>query len=363
MTATDDHVLARRHDGIGHITLNRPSELNALSRKMVTVLRVSLARWRSDPTVRTVVLDGAGHHGFSAGEDLRALYTELRAGGGGTVDGWAEQYRLTAEMVSYPKPIVALMDGVVMGGAAALAAHASHRVVSQNSVVALPEIAIAMVPHAGATRLLAQVPGEVGTHLALTGDRMDAADAIYCGFADQWVPVEARTALFHALSDAAADEALARVAIDVPEESELRAQRGWIDHCYSFDRIEDIVDRLGTLRRPDAAAAAMRIAALPPTALKVALRALREARADTDLESNLRREFRIAARAIAGSDVATALRAQLFDRGQLVTWQPATVEQVTEGEVNAYFEPLEQGDVDLHQAPQSGPGSGIGGAA
>jgi enoyl-CoA hydratase len=97
--------------------------------------------------------------------------------------------------------------------------------------------------------------------------------------------------------------------------------------------------------------------------LKVALRALREARADTDLESNLRREFRIAARAIAGNDVATAVRAQLFDRGQSIRWKPATVEQVTEAEVDAYFEPPEQGDVDLHQAPPSGPGLGVGGAA
>lgn len=361
MTGADDHVLARRHDGIGHITLNRPEELNALTRSMVTVIRLNLARWRDDATVRTVVIDGTGHRGLSGGDDLHALYADVRAGALRAVDFWAEGYRLTAELAGYPKPIVALMDGVVMGSAAAIVAHASHRVVNQDSVVALPEIAIALVPHAGGTRKLAQAPGEVGTHLALTGDRMDAADAIYCGFADHWVPVEARPALFHALSEAAADEALARVAIEVPEESELRIQRSWIDHCYSFDRIEDIVDRLRTLHRPDAAAAATRIAALSPTALKVALRALREARADTDVESNLRREFRIAARAIVGDDVATALRAQLRDRGQFVTWQPATLQQVMDGDVDAYFEPPEQGDVDLHQAPRSGPGSGAEG--
>jgi enoyl-CoA hydratase len=354
MTRTDDHVLARQHHGMGHITLNRPEHLNALTRSMVTLMRLSLAGWRHDHAVRTVVIDGTGHRGLSAGDDLRALYADVRAGGGRAMGFWAEACRLAAEMASYPKPIVALMDGVVVGSAAAIAGHASHRVVREDSIVALPEVAIAMVPHIGGTRLLAQMPGEVGTHLALTGDRMDAADAIYCGFADQWVPADARTALFDALSDAPADEALARVTVDVPEESELRTQRGWIDHCYAFDRIEDIVDRLRTLRERDAAAAGTRIAALPPTALKVALRALREGRADPDIESSLRREFRIAARAIVGHDVPTAMRAQLFDRGGPGRWQPATAEEVTEAEVNAYFEAPEQGDVDLHQVPDRG---------
>jgi enoyl-CoA hydratase len=239
-----EHVLVREDDAVGRITLNRPRELNALTPAMVRSVRLALDRWRRDPAVRTVVIDGAGRRGLSAGDDVRALYDDVRSRGRRSVDFWAEEYRLCAEMAGYPKPIVALMDGVVMGGGVAISAHASHRVVNDDSVVALPEIAIGMIPHLGGTRLLAQAPGEVGTHLALTGDRMDAADALYCGFADYWVPLGARDDLIHALDQGSADEALARFAVHPPHESELAGQRQWIDRCYSGDRVEDIVERL-----------------------------------------------------------------------------------------------------------------------
>jgi enoyl-CoA hydratase len=299
-----DEVLVRQHDGLGNITLNRPENLNALSRAMVTSMRVTLWRWREDPTVRTVVIDGAGDRGLSAGEDVEALYEDVRSGGRRTVAFWADESRLALEIADYPKPVVALMDGTVMGGAG----HASHRVVNQDSVVALLELAIALVPHVGGTRLLSHAPGELGTHLAPTADRMDAADAMYCGFADHWVPMEDRAALLAALADSTAEAALSRVAVDLPYDSELRAQRAWIDHCYSPHRIEDIIGRLRGLERGDAKAAAERIAKFSPTASSVILRALREARSDGDLPSCLRREFRLAARAVAGHDVVAAMR-------------------------------------------------------
>jgi enoyl-CoA hydratase len=185
---------------------------------------------------------------------------------------------------------------------------------------------------------------------------MDAADAIYCGFADYWVPLRARADLLEALGRMSADEALVRFAVDAPQESELGGQRGWIDHCYSCDRVEDIVERLRAVRRDDAGAAATRIAALPPTALKVALRALREARSDDSLDVSLRREYRIAARAVASNDLLTAVRAHLFDRGRPVSWQPPTLAQVTDSAVDAHFLPLESGDLDLHRPPEPGIG-------
>jgi enoyl-CoA hydratase len=352
-----DHVLVRQDDAVGRITLNRPRELNALTPAMVGSIRLALGRWRQDPAVRTVVIDGAGQRGLSAGDDVRALYDDVRSSGRRSVAFWAEEYRLCAEMSVYPKPIVALMDGVVMGGGVAISAYASHRVVNDDSVVALPEIAIGLPPHHGGTRLLARAPGEVGTHVALTGDRMDASDAIYCGFADYWVPLGARADLLHALAHIPADEALIRFALDAPQESELAGQRGWIDHCYACDRVEDIVERLRSVGRVDAGAAATRIAELPPTALKVALRALREARSDASLEISLRREYRIAARAVASNDLLTAVRTHLFDRGQPARWQPPTLDQVTVSAVDAHFRPLEPGDLDLHQPPEPGIGS------
>ncbi len=156
--------------------------------------------------------------------------------------------------------------------------------------------------------MLSRAPGELGTHLALTADRMDAADAMYCGFADHWVPLEDRAALFEALADTTA-ETLSRVAIDPPYQSELCAQRPWIDHCYSTHRIEDLIDRLRSLHRRDATAAAERIAGFSPTASKVVLRVLREAR-------------------------------------------PRSLQQVTAADVDAFFDSPDDRDLDLHQVPR-----------
>jgi enoyl-CoA hydratase len=238
------------------------------------------------------------------------------------------------------------MDGVVMSGGVGLSAHASHRVVNEDSVLALPELAIGLVPHVGGTHLLSRAPGELGTHLALTTDRMDAADALYCGFADHWVPVGARSSLLNALADTEADDALGRLAVPPPYGSELRARRGWIDECYSVDRVEDVVERLSTSGVPAAGAAADRIAALSPTAVKIALRALREARSDSDLVASLRREFRLVTRMIPRRDVVEAIRARLIDRGSPVVWEPATFGLVSDADIDGYFGSLGDGDLD-----------------
>lgn len=308
MTA-DEHVLIRQHDGIGHITLNRPDEINALSRTMVATIRLSLRRWRQDATIRTVVIDGAGHRGLCAGDDLTEVFDAARFRHQAALDHWADQYRLGVELRRYPKPVIVLMDGVVMSGGLGIFAQASHRVVSEDSVLALPEVGIGLMPHVGGTHSLSRAPGELGTHLALTTDRMDAADALYCGFADYWVPIDDRDALLQALGRADADDALARVAAEAPDDSDLQTQRGWIDDCYAADRVEEILERLRASGGAAADAAADRIAQLSPTAVKITLRALRHARSDPDLTASLQREFRLVARMITRHDVVEAVRA------------------------------------------------------
>jgi enoyl-CoA hydratase len=347
VTTIGDPVLIRRHAGLGRITLNRPQEINALSHAMVAAMRVALRRWREDTTIRTVVIDGAGEHGLCAGEDLTAVFDDARFKHDEALGRWAEQYRLSREMRLYPKPIVALMDGLVMSGGVGLSAHASHRVVNEDSVLALPELAIGLVPHVGGTHLLSRAPGELGTHLALTTDRMDAADALYCGFADHWVPMGKRSALVDALSETDADDALGPLALPAPYESDLSARRGWIDDCYSSDRVEDVVDRLRSSNVSAAGAAADRIAELSPTAVKITLRALREARSDPDLVTSLRREFRLVTRMIARGDVLEAIRARLIDRGSPVVWDPATFDLVSDADLEGYFGSLGDGELDL----------------
>jgi enoyl-CoA hydratase len=174
-------------------------------------------------------------------------------------------------------------------------------VVNETSVIAMPEVSIGFTPDVGGTYLLSRAPGELGTHLGLTSDRMDAAEAIYCGFADPWVPAERRTDLLAALAVSDADEALAELAVPVPHQSTLAGQRAWIDACYSAS-VEEILDRLNDHDSDAARAAAGRLAQLSPTALKVTLRAVRQARNDPALEDSLERELRIAVRSLSGHD-------------------------------------------------------------
>ncbi|MCU1614368.1 MAG: 3-hydroxyisobutyryl-CoA hydrolase [Frankiales bacterium] len=354
MSAAEEPVLVRAYDGIGHLTLNRPRAINALSHDMVRIIHAALRRWREDDAVRTVVIDGAGERGLCAGGDVRAIYDDARAGTQESLAFWSDEYRLNAEIARYPKPVVALMDGIVMGGGVGISAHARHRVVNETSVIAMPEVGIGFTPDVGGTYLLSRAPGELGTHLGLTSDRMDAVEAIYCGFADSWVPGDRRADLLAALAAGDADEALAKLAVPVPHESTLAGQRAWIDSCYSADTVEEILDRLIKHGGNAAQAAAGRLAELSPTALKVTLRAFREARSDPALEDSLERELRIAVRSLAGHDFPEGIRAQVIDRDRKPFWLPASLAEVSDGDVNAYFAPLEEYELSLPRPDLTG---------
>jgi enoyl-CoA hydratase len=318
---------------------------------MVATMRSWLARWRTDEHVRVVVIDGAGEHGLSAGADIRELFDDAQRGARRTIAHWVDEYRLAADIASHPKPVVALMDGAVMGTGFGIAAHASHRIVNDDSVIAVPEVGVGLVPALGASFLLARAPGELGTHLALTADRLDAADALYCGVADFWIRREERSTLLTALSDSHPVDVLRALCGTPPYDSELGDQRPWIDACYSADRVEDILQRLRGYGRHEARTAADRIAGLSPTALKVSLRALREARSDASLEVSLRREFRVGIRMLLGHDALEGIRSQAVDRERVPTWQPSSLDEVSDGEVDAYFRPLGAGELDLDHAP------------
>jgi enoyl-CoA hydratase len=350
VTTRDEHVRIRVHGNVGRLTLNRPEVLNALSHDMVRTLHLQLERWRGDSSVHVVVLDGEGGHGLSAGSDVRELLDDVH-GASRLVALWRDEARLTATIARFPKPVVAFMDGIVMGSGLGLAAHASHRVLEPDSVVAMPEIGIGLVPSWGTTALFARAPGRVGIHLALTGDRMDAADALYCGFADFCLSRRDRSTLLAALVDTTVDGALDLPAAALPE-SELLGQRSWIDACYSADRVEDVVQLLSASGNTQASMAAARLSELSPTALKVVFQALRAARSDTSVEESLRREFRVATRLVVGPDVHEGIRAMVIDRDRVPTWVPGTLEAVTSEEADAYFASLGPHELDFPDASQ-----------
>ena len=196
-----DEVLIRREGRAGRITMNRPKALNALTFPMIGHIRAALAGWKDDPSVELVLLDGAGERGLCAGGDVRSLYESRAQGSGFARTFWRDEYRLNALIARYPKPYVAIQDGIVMGGGIGLSSHASHRIVTERSQLAMPETGIGLIPDVGGTWLLANAPGQVGVYLGLTGEAMRGADAIHARFSDALVPSAKLPALIDRLID------------------------------------------------------------------------------------------------------------------------------------------------------------------
>ncbi|WP_250303094.1 enoyl-CoA hydratase/isomerase family protein [Streptomyces sp. NBC_01387] len=343
---SDDSVRVRTEGRIGHLTLNRPQALNALTHPMVRRIDDALTAWEQDPGVESVVLTGAGERGLCAGGDIRKIYEDARAGGSASTAFWRDEYRLNARIARYPKPYVALMDGIVMGGGVGVSAHGSVRVVTERSRVAMPETGIGFVPDVGGTYLLGRAPGELGTHLALTGLPVGAADAQLCGLADHFVRSEQLPGLLADLAEEPVADVLSRRAERAPA-GELDACREWIDHCYAADTVEEILDRLLDVGLPAAKDAAATLYKRSPTALKVTLAAVRRARELGTLEEVLEQEYRVSCAAFAEPDLAEGVRAQVIDKDRDPQWSPASLAEITEDRVARFFAPLGAGELSL----------------
>ncbi|WP_256107570.1 3-hydroxyisobutyryl-CoA hydrolase [Streptomyces sp. ODS05-4] len=356
MTPGTEPVLVRTEGRAGYLTLNRPTALNALTHPMVDTLAAALDAWAADPAVETVVLTGAGERGLCAGGDIRAIAASARAGTEEAAAFWRAEYRLNAAIARYPKPYVAVMDGIVMGGGVGVSGHGSVRIATERSRIAMPETGIGFVPDVGGTHLLGRAPGELGLHLALTGAPVGAADALLCGLADHHVPAAALPAL---LADLAADpvrDVLARHIRPAPP-GELDAHREWIDPCYAADTVEEIIERLLAHGAPAAGQAAATLAARSPTALKVTLAAVRRARRLGPLERVLEQEYRVSLAALRHPDLVEGVRAQVIDKDRQPRWRPATLAEVSEDDVRRSFAPLGP-DRELRLPPAAGDPAG-----
>ncbi|MEU1407341.1 enoyl-CoA hydratase/isomerase family protein [Streptomyces sp. NPDC005728] len=357
MTGSEEAVLFHLTGRAARITLNRPKALNALNHVMVRRIDEALTAWAHDPAVESVVITGAGERGLCAGGDIRAVHDDARDGDGTAAAAfWRDEYRLNARIARCPKPYVALMDGIVMGGGVGLSAHGSVRVVTERSQIAMPETGIGFVPDVGGTYLLALAPGELGTHLALTGAKIGAGDALLCGLADHYMPSDSLRDFADDLADLPVTEALARHVQPAPS-GQLAAQRKWIDACYSADAVEEILDRLLRHGDPAAKEAAETLVTRSPTALKVTLAALRRARRLGPLERVLEQEYRVSCAFLSAPDLVEGIRAQIIDKDRNPSWSPATLAEVTDADVERCFTPL--GDRELGLA---GPDSSAGAA-
>ena len=328
---TEEPSVVVRVDGrLGHLTLNRPRRINALGLDMIELVQRALDDWADSADVDLVLIDGAGERGLCAGADIRTLWEGVGAGSGHPVAFLATEYRMNKTIAHYPKPVVAFMDGITFGGGVGISAHASVRVVTERSQVAMPETLIGLCPDVGSLFLLARSPGELGTHAALTGDRLDGALAVHAGLADHLVPAAELPALRHRLRSGSMPE--------LPT-SQPFSHAAWIDRCYSAERVEEIVARLRADADPDAWAAADTLARMSPTSLKVSLAAIRRA-GDLTLDEVLEQDLRVCGHFLGHPDLVEGIRAQIIDKDRQPHWQPADLAGVTADQVASFFAPL-----------------------
>ncbi len=339
----DGDIIVRELGALRRLTLNRAKALNAITLDMAVTMTAFMREWTDDPKVGAVLLDGAGGRAFAAGGDIRALYDAAKSGDSLPERFWATEYHLNVLIARYRKPVVALMDGVVMGGGVGLASHAAHRIVTEHSSIAMPEVGIGFFPDVGVAFLLARAPGEVGTHLMLTGDRIGAADAIYSGLADIHIPAAKLAEIPAALADCRTAEAV-RAHLDAmaaaPPMGRLKPARSWIDPCYGADDVGVIGERLRDCSNEAAGAALGAIEKASPTSLKVTLRNVRSALSFSRVEQSFQQDYRIALACIAGHDFIEGIRAAIVDKDRNPAWRPARLEEVTEAIVERHFKPV-----------------------
>ncbi|MGK2904033.1 MAG: enoyl-CoA hydratase/isomerase family protein [Mycobacterium sp.] len=334
--AENEDILVSVRNGVGIVTLNRPKAINSLNDVMVEGLQKALTTWENDDSVGAVLLTGAGERGLCAGGDVVALYHSAKADGAYARKFWWDEYLLNAYIGRYPKPYIALMDGIVMGGGVGVAAHADVRVVTDKTKMGMPEVGIGFIPDVGGTYLLSRTPGSLGLHAALTGAPFSGPDAIALGFADHFVPHEQIQDFAEAVVNDGHQDALNSYAQEPPP-SDLLAQRDWIDTCYAGNTVADIVADLRRQETERADAAADLIATRSPIALAVTLTAVRRAAHLQSLEEVLQQEFRVSAASLKSHDFVEGIRAQLVDKDRNPTWSPASLELVDDAAIDAYF--------------------------
>jgi enoyl-CoA hydratase len=334
-------IICEKNGHAGVVTLNRPRALNALTLGMVRGLAAALDAWEHDPDIRHVVVVGAGEKAFCAGGDIRLLHDLGKAGRVEEARNfWREEYVLNARIKAYPKPYIAIIDGIVMGGGVGVSLHGSHRVAGERYLFAMPEVGIGFFPDVGATCALPRLPGATGTWLAVSGDRVGQADALALGLATHAVVSAAIPDLIAALvAGEPVDDVLSQLRAEVPP-APAAPHRELIDHCFGAATLEEITARLSHMGDdPFAMRLLASLATKSPTSMKLAL-AQMQAGKDMSFAEAMQMEFRIVSRVALGHDFYEGVRAVIIDKDHKPDWQPALIGDVSEAMVAAYLAPL-----------------------
>lgn len=353
----NDHIRFSRHGSRAHILLCRPQALNAVTRDMLLRLEERLEAWKKDDSVSVVTIRGAGDRAFAAGGDIRALYEAGRIDGSRNFPFYADEYRVNTRIKRYPKPFVAFMDGIVMGGGVGLSVHGSHRVVGDRTVFAMPETGIGLFPDVGGGYFLPRLPGHVGMYLGLTGARIKAADCLYAGLADTFVPSEATDDAISTLDSIIWTGDREPADLEVQRRlSKFHGQPGCpllpdfqssIDTCFGAETIKEALHRLGATGDDGwRMTQANILAAKSPTSLCVAFRQIRQGTA-MEFESCMRMEYHLVKAFMIGHDFYEGVRATIIDKDGQPDWRPATLAEVSDDALDAMFDSSSDGDLQL----------------
>jgi enoyl-CoA hydratase len=347
-------IITSAANGLGHITLNRPQALHALTTHMCANMTQALLAWRDDPDVHAVLLDHApGTRGFCAGGDIRMI-AESGAGDGKEARAFFfTEYRLNHLLFHYPKPVVALIDGVTMGGGVGISMPARFRIATENTTYAMPETGIGLFPDVGGGWYLPRKPGSIGMWLALTGARLKAADCLIAGIATHYMPTEILSAARAQIAGAAqthdAEKALAS-GLDALSESAGKPKELTPENIERINRIfaADSVEAIFAALEADGSAwASAQLATLrtkSPRTLKVTFRQLREGAQMASFADEMRQEYRIACRVSSRHDFQEGVRAVVIDKDNKPAWNPATLEAVSDALIDEIFAPLPAGE-------------------
>ncbi|MFM7347857.1 MAG: enoyl-CoA hydratase/isomerase family protein [Erythrobacter sp.] len=345
---TDD-VLIRTNGPIGHISLNRPKAIHALTLPMCHAMSAALTEWAADDAIKAVILDHAEGRGFCAGGDIAFLRdSALNDGGESGRRFFHDEYQLNHQMFSYAKPIVAFMDGITMGGGVGISQPAKYRVATENTRFAMPETGIGLFPDVGGGWYLSRLGQRLGQFLALTGARLDGAECLWTGLATHYVPHDMLEDIKARIHDR--PERIAGILaepVGTPPKARIEANAALIAKHFASDRYEDILASLeAAAETGDNWAATERdtLGTKSPQTCKVALRQLAESAALTDFADNMRMEYRIASRVLTRPDFAEGVRAVIVDKTGDPKWNPATPEEVTDDLLDTIFAPLPAGE-------------------
>ncbi|SDW47517.1 enoyl-CoA hydratase/isomerase family protein [Roseicitreum antarcticum] len=322
----------------GRITLNRPQALNALTHDICTQISDALHRWVTDDAVALVILDAVGTRAFCAGGDIAQIHAAGSAGDFDTARAfWRDEYALNLYLSTYPKPIVSMMQGYVMGGGVGLGCHVRHRVVGESTRISMPECAIGLIPDVGGTYLLARAPGQMGLYLGLTGARMGPGDAIWCGFADHFIPEIAWPGVTAALCETGRLDAL-YARLTVPPHAQLGDIARTVDAAFSAASVTEVMAELDLNAEDWAVTAHKALQHNSPLSTSLT-RAMITAR-PTTLAAALRQEYRATHRLVKEGDLLEGIRAQIIEKDRSPRWRHGAPYNVTEAEVDAVLAPL-----------------------